>query len=127
MWNWLLTFLASKASIVLFDGFPMFKKNDLLLKIANEEKITLFGISAKYIDQLRKLNVKIKSKLKLGHLKTICSTGSPLSGDGFKYIYKNIKKNVHLASIAGGTDLVSCFVLGNIYSPVYKDKYKTMV
>ena len=120
MWNWLLTFLASKASIVLFDGSPMFKKNDLLLKIANEENITLFGISAKYIDQLRKLNVKIKSKFNLNNLKTICSTGSPLSSDGFQYVYKNIKKNVHLASIAGGTDLVSCFVLGNIYSPVYR-------
>ncbi len=120
MWNWLLTFLASKASIVLFDGFPMFKRNDLLFKIANEEKITLFGISAKYIDQLRKLNVKIKSKFKLKSLKTICSTGSPLSVDGFNFVYEKIKKNVHLASIAGGTDLVSCFVLGNIYSPVYK-------
>jgi len=120
MWNWLLTFLASKASIVLFDGFPMYKKNDLLFQIADKEKITLFGISAKYIDQLRKLNVKIKSKYKLNKLKTICSTGSPLSDDGFEYVYKNIKKNVHLASIAGGTDLVSCFVLGNIYSPVYK-------
>ena len=64
MWNWLLTFLASKASIVLFDGFPMYKKNDLLFQIADKEKITLFGISAKYIDQLRKLNVKIKSKYK---------------------------------------------------------------
>ena len=120
MWNWLLTFLASKASIVLFDGFPMYKKNDLLFKIADKEKITLFGISAKYIDQLRKLNIKINSYYKLRKLKTICSTGSPLSDDGFQYIYKNIKKNVHLASIAGGTDLVSCFVLGNIYSPVYK-------
>jgi len=120
MWNWLLTFLASKASIVLFDGFPMYKKNDLLFKIAADEKITLFGISAKYIDQLRKLKIKIKSIHKLNKLKIICSTGSPLSNDGFQYVYKNIKKNVHLASIAGGTDLVSCFVLGNIYSPVYK-------
>ena len=120
MWNWLMTFLASKASIVLFDGFPMHKKNDLLLKIAEKEKISLFGISAKYIDQLKKLNLKIKNKYKLKYLKTICSTGSPLSSDGFDYVYKNIKKNVHLASIAGGTDLVSCFVLGNIYSPVYK-------
>ena len=120
MWNWLLTFLASKASIVLFDGFPMYKNNDLLFKIAADEKITLFGISAKYIDQLKKLNVKIKSKYKLDKLKIICSTGSPLSDNGFQYVYKNIKKNVHLASIAGGTDLVSCFVLGNIYSPVYK-------
>ena len=120
MWNWLLTFLASRASIVLFDGFPMYKKNDLLFKIADNEKITLFGVSAKYIDQLRKLNIKIKSKFKLTKLKTICSTGSPLSGDNFQYVYNNIKKNVHLASIAGGTDLVSCFILGNIYSPVYK-------
>ena len=120
MWNWLMTFLASKASIVLFDGFPMYKKEDLLLKIAEKEKISLFGISAKYIDQLKKLNLNIKNKYKLKHLKTICSTGSPLSSDGFEYVYKKIKKNVHLASIAGGTDLVSCFVLGNIYSPVYK-------
>ena len=120
MWNWLLTFLASRASIVLFDGFPMYKKNDLLFKIAEKEKISLFGVSAKYIDQLRKLKVKIKSKYKLDKLKTICSTGSPLSEDSFQYVYDKIKKNVHLASIAGGTDLVSCFVLGNIYSPVYK-------
>ncbi len=120
MWNWLITFLASKASIVLFEGFPFYKKNDLLLKIANREKISLFGISAKYIDQLKKLKVKVKSKYKLSKLRTICSTGSPLSSDGFDYIYKNVKKNVHLASIAGGTDLVSCFVLGNIYSPVYR-------
>ncbi len=120
MWNWLMTFLASKASIVLFDGFPMHKREDLLFKIAEKERISLFGISAKYIDQLKKLNLKIKNKYKLRHLKTICSTGSPLSPDGFEYVYKNIKKNVHLASIAGGTDLVSCFVLGNIYSPVYK-------
>ncbi len=120
MWNWLLTFLASKASIVLFDGFPMYKKEDLLFKIAHNEKITLFGVSAKYIDQLRKLKIKIKSKFKLNSLKIICSTGSPLSNDNFQYVYDNIKRNVHLASIAGGTDLVSCFVLGNIYSPVYK-------
>ena len=120
MWNWLLTFLASKASIVLFDGFPMFKRNDLLFQIAEKEKITLFGVSAKYIDQLRKMKINIKSKFKLIKLKTICSTGSPLSEDNFQYIYDNIKRNVHLASIAGGTDLVSCFVLGNIFSPVYK-------
>ncbi len=120
MWNWLMTFLASKASIVLFDGFPMHKKNDLLFKIAEKEKISLFGISAKYIDQLKKLNLRIKNKYKLNYLKIICSTGSPLSSEGFDYVYKNIKKNVHLASIAGGTDLVSCFVLGNIYSPVVR-------
>ena len=118
MWNWLISSLASKASIVLFEGFPMYKKNDLLIKIADKENITLFGVSAKYIDSLRKLNFSAKLKYKLKKLKTICSTGSPLSKDGFNYIYNKIKKNVHLASISGGTDIVSCFVLGNIYNPV---------
>ncbi len=118
MWNWLVTALASKASILLFDGFPMHKSPELLLKIANKEKVTLFGISAKYIDQLIKQNVRVKGKIKLKSLKTICSTGSPLSKDGFEFIYRNIKKNVHLASISGGTDIVSCFVNGNIYSKV---------
>ena len=118
MWNWLISALASKASIVLFDGFPMFKKKEFLLEIVEKEKISLFGISAKYIDSLRKLNLKIKLKYKLKFLKTICSTGSPLSEDSFNYVYKNIKKNVHLSSISGGTDIVSCFVLGNLYSSV---------
>ena len=120
MWNWLVSSLASKASIVLFDGFPMFKRNDLLFKIAEKEKVSLFGVSAKYIDQLKKLNLNIKSKYKLKNLKTICSTGSPLSKEGFDYIYEKVKKNVHLSSISGGTDIVSCFVLGNIFSPVYR-------
>ena len=119
MWNWLVSVLACKASIVLFDGSPMFKQEDLLLKIAEKEKITLLGISAKYIDSLRKLKPALNYKYKLKFLKTICSTGSPLSNDGFKYVYQNIKKDVHLASVSGGTDIVSCFVLGNLYQPVY--------
>ena len=118
MWNWLVSSLASKASIVLFDGSPMYKKEDLLFKIAEKEKITLFGVSAKYIDALRKSKILIKNKYKLKKLKTICSTGSPLSNDGFEYIYQNIKKDVHLSSISGGTDIVSCFVLGNLFEPV---------
>ena len=120
MWNWLVSSLASKASIVLFDGSPMFKKDDLLLKIADKEKITLLGVSAKYIDALRKFKPNLKYKYKLKKLKTICSTGSPLSNDGFNYVYQNIKKDVHLSSISGGTDIVSCFVLGNIYQPVHE-------
>ncbi len=118
MWNWLVSVLASKASIVLFDGSPMYRKEDLLLKIAEKEKITLFGVSAKYVDALRKSKPNLKYKYKLSKLRTICSTGSPLSNDGFKYVYENIKKNVHLSSISGGTDIVSCFVLGNLYQPV---------
>ena len=119
MWNWLISVLASKASIVLFDGSPMYRKKDLLLKVIEKEKITLFGISAKYVDTLRKSKPDLKYKYKLNKLRTICSTGSPLLNDGFEYVYKNIKKNVHLSSISGGTDIVSCFVLGNIYQPVY--------
>lgn len=118
MWNWLVSALASKASIVLFDGSPMYKQNDLLLKIAEKENITLFGISAKYIDGLRKLKPRLSYKYKLKKLRTVCSTGSPLSPEGFTYIYKHIKKDVHLSSISGGTDIVSCFVLGNLYQPV---------
>ena len=119
MWNWLISSLASKASIVLFDGSPMYKENDLLLKIADKEKITLLGVSAKYIDALRNFKPLLKYKYKLNKLKMICSTGSPLSNDGFQYVYQNIKKDVHLSSISGGTDIVSCFVLGNIYQPVH--------
>ena len=119
MWNWLVSALASKASIVLFDGSPMYRREDLLLRIADKEDVTLLGISAKYIDALRKFIPKLNYKYKLTKLRTICSTGSPLSNDGFNYIYKKIKRNIHLASISGGTDIVSCFVLGNLYQPVY--------
>ena len=120
MWNWLVSALASKSSIVLFDGFPMYKRDDLLFKIAHEEKITLFGVSAKYIDTLNKKFLNIKSKYKLPNLRTMCSTGSPLSEESFEYVYKKIKSNLHLSSISGGTDIVSCFVLGNLYDPVIK-------
>ena len=118
MWNWLVTALSSKASIVMFEGFPMYKRDDLLIKLADEEKITLFGVSAKYIDALNKSNILNRKKYKLKNLRTICSTGSPLSKDGFRFIYNKVKSNLHLASISGGTDIVSCFLLGNIYEPV---------
>jgi acetoacetyl-CoA synthetase len=119
MWNWLVGALSSGATILLFDGFPMYKRDDLLFKFADEEKVTLFGVSAKYIDVLNNNKVVPKKRYKLKKLRTICVTGSPLSKDGFKYVYKNIKKDVHLSSISGGTDIVSCFVLGNLLQPVY--------
>ena len=118
MWNWLVGSLSSGATILLFDGFPMYRKDDLLFEFASEEKATLFGISAKYIDTLNNNRVIPKNNYDLSKLRTICSTGSPLSKDGFRYIYNNIKENVHLASISGGTDIVSCFVLGNLFQPV---------
>ena len=119
MWNWLVGALSSGATILLFDGFPMYKKDDLLFELASEEKVTLFGISAKYIDALNNRGATPKNNYDLSHLKTICSTGSPLSKDGFKYVYNNIKKDVHLSSISGGTDIISCFVLGNLFQSVY--------
>jgi len=119
MWNWLVGSLSSGATILLFDGFPMYGKDDLLFEFASEERATLFGISAKYIDALNNKGAVPKNNYNLSKLKTICSTGSPLSKDGFKYIYKNIKKDVHVASISGGTDIVSCFVLGNLFEPVH--------
>ena len=118
MWNWLVGALSASATILLFDGFPMYKKDDLLFEFVSEEKATLFGVSAKYIDALNNKKVIVKKNHDLQSLRTICSTGSPLSKDGFQYVYNNIKKDVHLASISGGTDIVSCFVLGNLFQPV---------
>jgi len=119
MWNWLVGALSAGATILLFDGFPMHKKDDLLFEFISEEKATLFGISAKYIDALNNNKVVVKNNYDLSKLRTICSTGSPLSKDGFRYVYNNIKKDVHLSSISGGTDIVSCFVLGNLFQPVH--------
>ena len=118
MWNWLVGALSAGATILLFDGFPMYKKDDLLIEFISEEKATLFGVSAKYIDTLNNKNVVIKNNYDLSTLRTICSTGSPLSNEGFRYVYNNIKEDVHLSSISGGTDIVSCFVLGNLFQPV---------
>ncbi len=118
MWNWLVGGLATGSSIFLFDGAPVYPKIDVLLEYCQNKKINLFGVSAKYIDHLK--NEKYDSKnLDLSSIKIITSTGSPLAEESFKFVYENIKKDVHLASIAGGTDLVGCLVLGNLYSNVY--------
>ncbi len=118
MWNWLVGGLATGSSIFLFDGAPVYPKIDVLLEYCQNKKINLFGVSAKYIDHLK--NEKYNSKnLDLSSIKIITSTGSPLAEESFKYVYNNLKKDVHLASIAGGTDLVGCLVLGNLYSNVY--------
>ena len=118
MWNWLVGGLATGSSIFLFDGAPVYPKINILLEYCQNKKINLFGVSAKYIDHLK--NEKYKStNLDLSSIKIITSTGSPLAEESFKYVYENIKKDVHLASIAGGTDLVGCLVLGNLYSSVH--------
>tara|TARA_B100000941_G_scaffold227051_1_gene169298 strand:- start:177 stop:2102 length:1926 start_codon:yes stop_codon:yes gene_type:complete len=119
MWNWLVGGLATGSSIYLFDGSPTFPKIDTLLKYCESKKINLFGVSAKYIDHLKNNNYR-NINLDLSSINIITSTGSPLAEESFQYIYSNIKKDVHLASIAGGTDLVGCLVLGNPFSNVYK-------
>jgi len=118
MWNWLVGGLSSGATLYLYDGSPTYPSKDSLIKFCSKEKINLFGVSAKYIDFLKKENLNFNN-LNLSDLRIIASTGSPLVKESFEYVYKNIKKNVHLASISGGTDVVGCLVLGNIFSDVY--------
>ena len=118
MWNWLVGSLATGSSIYLYDGSPTYPRKEILLEYCQNKKINFFGVSAKYLDYLK--NEKINcDKLDLSPLNTIASTGSPLSAQSFEYVYKNIKNNIHLTSISGGTDLVGCLVLGNLYSKVY--------
>ncbi len=119
MWNWLVGGLATGSSIYLFDGAPVYPKIDILLEYCQNEQINLFGVSAKYIDHLKNENYNAKN-LDLSNVKIIASTGSPLASESFKYVYESIKRDVHLASIAGGTDLVGCLILGNLFSDVYK-------
>ncbi len=119
MWNWLVGGLATGSSIFLYDGSPTYPKIDVLLKYCQDKKINLFGVSAKYIDHLKNENFNNKH-LDLSSVKIITSTGSFLAEESFKYVYNHIKQDVHLASIAGGTDMVGCLVLGNLFSNVFK-------
>ena len=119
MWNWLFMGLGTGASIVLFDGNPLFPEPERLFDIAEQNDLTFLGVSAKYIDSIRKLSLQPKNSHMLGRLRTIASTGSPLSHEGFEYVYENIAPNIHLASISGGTDICGCFMLGVPNLPVY--------
>ena len=119
MWNWLISALASKATIVLYDGSPFFPDKESIIKMVDREKINFLGVSAKYLDALRNEQFSAIDKFNLDSLKCILSTGSPLIKESFEYVYKNLKQDVHLASISGGTDIVSCFVLGNPNMPVF--------
>ena len=120
MWNWLVGSLFCKSSIVLYEGSPFYPNPEHLWKIAEKSEVSIFGTSAKYIDALSKSNVVPKGHYTFSNLRTICSTGSPLSPDSYDYILNNIKSDVQIASISGGTDLLSCFVLSNPLSPVVK-------
>lgn len=121
MWNWLASGLASGATLLLYDGSPFVKGGHILFDYAAAERCTHFGVGAKYLDACLKLGtVKPRETHDLKALRCIFSTGSPLSPDGFDYVYRDIKPDVQLASISGGTDIVSCFVLGNPLLPVWK-------
>ncbi|MEM6580762.1 MAG: acetoacetate--CoA ligase [Pseudomonadota bacterium] len=118
MWNWLVSGLASGCTLVLFDGSPFANDGNILLDAIDSEGITVFGTSAKYIAQLEKIDKTPTHSHQLTSLRTILSTGSPLNHSSFEYVYRDFKQDVHLASISGGTDIISCFALGNPNLPV---------
>ncbi len=118
MWNWLISGLASRAHVVLYDGSPFAKTGKILFYIAQNERTAVFGISAKYIDAIKKTGMKPANLFDLSMVRLVCSTGSPLSGEGFDFIYEHVTPSAQLASISGGTDIVSCFMLANPFEPV---------
>jgi acetoacetyl-CoA synthetase len=120
MWNWLVSGLASGATLLLYDGSPFIGRGKVLFDLAQAEGMTQFGTSAKFIDAIAKAGLKPKETHRLDELRAILSTGSPLAPEGFDYIYREVKSDVCLSSISGGTDIVSCFVLGNPIGPVWR-------
>jgi len=119
MWNWLASVLATGATVVTYDGSPMHPTQHRLFEIVEAEGLTLLGVSAKFIDTLASSDLDIAGAHDLASLRTMCSTGSPLSPRGFEYVYRSIKDDLHLASISGGTDLCGCLVGGVPVWPVY--------
>jgi len=120
MWNWLVSGLASGAGLLLYDGSPFVSRGRILFDFADAEGMTHFGTSAKYIDALANIRLKPRETHRLEKLRALLSTGSPLVPEGFDYVYTNIKEDLCLSSISGGTDIVSCFVLGNPMGPVWR-------
>ncbi len=119
MWNWLVSSLAVGATVLLYDGSPFHPLHDILWRIADEEGMSIFGTSAKYLSAAEKFGVKPGGKYRLDKLRIITSTGSPLLPESSEYVYRDIKRELCLSSISGGTDIISCFALGNPLLPVY--------
>lgn len=119
MWNWLISSLAVGAAVVLFDGNPFYPDPGALFDLAQTEGISIFGTSAKYLSEIEKAGLKPGTRYDLSKLKAVLSTGSPLSVENFEYVYRDIKKDVQLASISGGSDIISCFALGNPVGGVF--------
>ncbi|HUV22013.1 MAG TPA: acetoacetate--CoA ligase [Gammaproteobacteria bacterium] len=120
MWNWLVSALASEAALVLFDGSPFYPDGEVLWRYADDIDMTVFGTSAKYIDAMKNAKLRPADKFDLAALRTLASTGSVLAPESFDYVYENIKRDVCLASMSGGTDIVSCFALGCPLLPVQR-------
>ena len=119
MWNWLLSSLGVGATVVLYDGNPMYPDTGAMWKMTQDEKITIFGLSASYINYLRSQGVKPGKDFDLSSLREISQTGSVLSAEGFEWVYREIKKDLHFNSISGGTDINGCFAIGSPIQPVY--------
>ncbi len=120
MWNWLVSGLATGAAVVLYDGAPLAPRADILWEMAERERVTVFGTSAKYLAQCEKEGVEPGRTRDLGALRAVLSTGSPLAGHSFDWVYRAVKRDLHLASISGGTDILSCFALGDPTGPVWR-------
>jgi acetoacetyl-CoA synthetase len=120
MWNWLVSALSCKAALVLYDGSPFYPDGEVLWRYAEDIDLTIFGTSAKYIDAMKKAGLRPLGKFDLSALRTIASTGSVLAPESFDYVYENIKQDVCLASVSGGTDIASCFVISCPLLPVYR-------
>ncbi len=120
MWNWLVSALLSGSTLILYDGSPFHPSANALWDYAQDERITLFGTSAKYIDSVKKAGIEPAKTHDLSSVRLIASTGSPLAPESFDFVYRSIKRDVHLASIAGGTDIIASFVMGNPLAPVWR-------
>jgi acetoacetyl-CoA synthetase len=120
MWNWMVSSLAAGASLVLYDGAPLQPRASILWDLVAQERVTVFGTSAKFLAMSEKSELTPATSHDLSALRTILSTGSPLAAHSYDYVYTQVKPSVHLASISGGTDIISCFALGNPTLPVYR-------
>lgn len=125
MWNWLVSSLAVGATVVLYDGAPMKPRREIVWDLAERERVTVFGTSAKYLALAEKEGLRPAETHDLGALRTLLSTGSPLAPAGFDYVYRDVKSDVCLSSISGGTDIISCFALGNPVAPVWRGELQT--